>query len=71
MKIDIDTIAYVEEQGKWADVIATFADERLFAMCVPIIEKFIDKYYNEDAQRKDQYILTESCGCELEVEVDF
>ena len=71
MKIDIDTIAYVEEQGKWADVIATFADERLFAMCVPIIEKFIDKYYNEPESDAAQYILTESCGCEIEVEVDF
>tara|TARA_B100000963_G_scaffold174750_1_gene152020 strand:- start:17504 stop:17743 length:240 start_codon:yes stop_codon:yes gene_type:complete len=61
-EISIDTIAYVEEEGKWAHVIATFEDDRLFALCVPMIEKYIDKYYNEDAQRADQYILTESCG---------
>lgn len=61
-EINIDTIAYVEEEGKWAEPIATFADERLFALCVPMIEKYIDKYYNKDAQRADQYILTESCN---------
>jgi len=26
-----------------------------------MIEQYIDKYYNKDGQRDDQYILTESC----------
>ena len=61
-EVSIDTIAYVEEEGKWAHVIATFEDERLYALCVPMIEKYIDKYYNEPKSDDAQYILTESCG---------
>ena len=62
-EINIDTIAYVEEECKWAEPIATFADERLFALCVPMIEKYIDKYYNEPSNGDEaEYILTESCG---------
>ena len=66
-EINIDTIAYVEEEGKWAEPIATFADERLFALCVPMIEKYIDKYYNKDGQYDDQYILTESCELSITI----
>ena len=70
-QIDINVIAYVEEEGKWAETIATFSDERLFDLCVPMIEKYIDKYYNEPSQSDDQYILTESCELDIQVEVDW
>tara|TARA_B100000035_G_scaffold313672_1_gene327920 strand:- start:4195 stop:4413 length:219 start_codon:yes stop_codon:yes gene_type:complete len=69
-RIDINVIAYVEEEGKWAETIATFADERLFDLCVPMIEKYINRYYNEDGH-SSQYILTESCELDIQVEVDW
>jgi len=62
-EIHIDTIAYMENGGSWAQIIATFADEELYAMCAPIIEQWI-------AKQDPDYILTESCekGITLEVE---
>ena len=29
-EVYIDTIAYMEKQGRWAQIIATFADEELY-----------------------------------------
>jgi len=62
-EIHIDTIAYMEKQGSWAQIIATFADEELYSMCAPVIEQWI-------AEKDPDYILTESCekGITLEVE---
>lgn len=62
-EIHIDTIAYMEKQGRWAQIIATFADEELYSMCAPVIEQWI-------AKKDPDYILTESCekGITLEVE---
>ena len=59
-EIYIDTIAYIEDAGKWAEPIATFADEKLFALCVPILEEYIANYC-EGRGREEGYILTESC----------
>jgi len=59
-EIYIDTIAYIEDEGKWAEPIATFADEKLFALCVPILEEYIANYC-DGRGREEGYILTESC----------
>lgn len=60
----IDTIAYVEKQGSWAEPIATFANEELYSLCAPVIEQWI-----KDC-RDPSYILTESCERDIVVEVE-
>jgi hypothetical protein len=60
----IDTIAYVEKQGSWAEPIATFANEELYSLCAPVIEQWIKD------RRDPDYILTESCERDICVEVE-
>lgn len=62
-EVYIDTIAYMEKQGSWAQIVATFGDEGLYTMCAPVIEQWI-KNQNPD------YILTESCERDIVVEVE-
>ena len=61
-EVCIDTIAYMEKQGSWAQIIATFADEELYGLCAPVIEAWI-------AKQDPSYILTESCERGICVEV--
>ena len=71
MKEDIfvNVIAYVEKPGRWAQPIATFADEALYAKCWPMIEEYINEVHNGGHVGGD-YVLTESCEWCAEVEVD-
>ena len=62
-EVYIDTIAYMEKQGRWAQIIATFADEELYSLCAPVIEAWI-------AKQDPDYILTESCERGICVEVE-
>lgn len=62
-QIHIDTIAYMEKQGSWAQIIATFANEELYSMCAPVIEQWI-------AKQDPDYILTESCEKDITLEVE-
>jgi hypothetical protein len=63
-EVYIDTIAYMEKQGSWAQIIATFADEELYGLCAPVIEQWIKDHHDPD------YILTESCERGICVEVE-
>ena len=51
-EVYIDTIAYLED-GKGASILATFADEELYSLCAPVIEKWIK-------DKDPNYFLTES-----------
>ena len=62
-EVYIDTIAYVEKQGSWAEPIATFSNEELYSLCAPVIEEWI-------AKQDPNYILTESCERDIVVEVE-
>lgn len=59
-EIYIDTIAYMEKNLSWAQPLATFADDKLYSLCAPIIEEYIANYCDGRGQRNG-YILTESC----------
>jgi len=63
-EVYIDTIAYMEKQGSWAEPIATFANEELYSLCAPVIEQWIKDHRDPD------YILTESCDRDIVVEVE-
>ena len=62
-EIYINTIAYMEKPQSWGQIIATFADEELYAACAPAIEAWI-------AKQDPNYILTESCELDISVEVE-
>lgn len=62
-QIHIDTIAYMETpNGSGAVIVATFADEELYSLCAPVIEKWLAK--------QGDYILTESCEKDITLEVE-
>ena len=63
-QININVIAYLEEPRKYAEQIATFANESLYAACVPVIEAWIAEYHSPE------YLLTESCELDISVEVE-
>ncbi|MGA0397440.1 MAG: hypothetical protein ACO3O3_09775 [Ilumatobacteraceae bacterium] len=62
-EVHINTIAYMEKPQSWAQIIATFADEELYAACAPAIEAWI-------AKQDPNYILTESCEHSINMEID-
>lgn len=62
-EVYIDTIAYMEKQGSWAQIVATFIDEELYAACAPAIEAWVKK-------RDPDYILTESCEKAITMEIE-
>lgn len=62
-EVHINTIAYMEKQGSWAEIIATFSNESLYEACAPAIEAWI-------AKQDPNYILTESCEHIIKVEID-
>jgi hypothetical protein len=68
-QIDINVIAYVEKPGRWAEPIATFANEELYAMCAPVIERYIVDKHNGGYVGGD-FVLTESCELDISVEVE-
>ena len=63
-EVYIDTIAYMEKQGSWAEIVATFANEELYSLCAPENVVRITVVLDPD------YILTESCERDICVEVE-
>lgn len=62
-QIEVNVIAYCEEPSKHAEAIATFAYEDLYDACAPVIEEWIAKNFSPE------YVLTESCGHRINVEI--
>ena len=67
--IFINVIAYAETPNKFADQIATFTNEDLYNVCVPVIEQWINDNYN-DGDPNGDVILTESCEWCAIAEID-
>lgn len=68
-EIFVNVIAYAETPNKFADQIATFADESLYNVCWPHIEQWINDKYN-DGDPNGDVILTESCEWCATAEID-
>jgi hypothetical protein len=51
-------VAYMEKPESWALPVAIFENEELYSICLPVIEQWVKK-------QNSNYILTESCGVDI------